>query len=212
MKKQILTIACCATLLSVSSIAYSAEGLYMNGNLGLAIANDSDVTDSEVPGLELTFESDSGFAFAGAIGNSFSNYVRLEAEIAYQKNDLDKVSISGLAGSAAIGGDTSSTALLLNGYFDFINKSAFTPFISGGMGFANVDISAITVPGIGPITSSGDDTAFAYQFGVGVGYAVNDKVTIDVKYRYFGTADLEFDTTEVEYSSHNIYAGIRFNL
>jgi len=210
MKKQILTIACCAALLSISSIAYSAEGLYMSGNVGLAMANDSDVTDSDVPGLTLNFESDSGFAFAGAIGNSFSNYVRLEAEIAYQKNDMDKVGLLGV--SVPINGDTSSTALLFNGYFDFINKSAFTPYISGGLGFANVDVSAITVPGLGTLTSSDDDTVFAYQFGVGVGYAVNDKVTIDVKYRYFGTADLEFDTTEVEYSSHNIYAGIRFNL
>ncbi|MBV5305362.1 MAG: porin family protein [Desulfobulbaceae bacterium] len=210
MKKQILTIACCAALLSVSSIAYSAEGLYMSGNVGLAIANDSDVTDPALSGFEMNFESDSGVAFSGAIGNSFSNYVRLEAEIAYQKNDMDKASILGFG--FPINGDTSSTALLFNGYFDFVNKSAFTPYISGGMGFANVDISDTSIPGFGPFTSSGDDTVFAYQFGVGLGYAVNDKVTLDLKYRYFGTADLEIDTTEVEYSSHNIYAGIRFNL
>ena len=32
-----------------------------------------------------------------------------------------------------------------------------------------------------------------------------------IKYRYFATSDPEFDGTEVEYASHNIYAGIRLN-
>ena len=45
--------------------------------------------------------------------------------------------------------------------------------------------------------------------GAGVDYAVNEKITIDFKYRYLGTSDPEFDTTTVEYSSHNFYAGIR---
>lgn len=213
MKKTILTIACCATLLSISSVAYSAEGPYVSGNLGLAMASDSDVTDSTEPGVTMTFESDSGLALSGAIGMGFSNNVRLEAEVAYQKNDLDKVnaSIVGL-GSATLdmGGDTSSTALLVNGYYDFVNSSAFTPFIGAGLGLANVDLSpSFTFPGYGTISDSSDDTVFAYQFGAGVNYAVNEKISFDVKYRYFGTADIDIETTTIEYSSHNIYAGIR---
>jgi opacity protein-like surface antigen len=46
-----------------------------------------------------------------------------------------------------------------------------------------------------------DDTVFAYQFGVGAGYAVTETVTLDCKYRYL--------RTEVASPSHNIIAGIR---
>lgn len=52
---------------------------------------------------------------------------------------------------------------------------------------------------------------FAYQVGAGVGYALTPQVTLDVKYRYFATADPDFDGTDMEYASHNIYAGIRLD-
>jgi len=74
---------------------------------------------------------------------------------------------------------------------------------------AKVEVNDINVPGSGLPNSNEDDTVFAYQVGVGVGYAVNEKINLDVKYRYFGTSDPEFDTTEAEYSSHNVYVGIR---
>lgn len=207
MKKNILMIAGCAMLLSFSSIAYSAEGPYVSGNLGLAIASDSDMTDSTDPGITIDVQSDSGLAFGVAAGYAFGNNTRIEGEIAYQKNDLDKASLLGV--DVDLTGDTSSLALLLNGYYDFANESRFTPFIGAGIGFAKVEFNDFNVPGSGVPSSSDDDTVFSYQLGAGVGYAVNDKITLDVKYRYMGTSDPEFDTTTVEYSSHNFYAGIR---
>lgn len=208
MKKNVLMIFGCFMLLSISTIAYSAEGPYVSGNLGLAIANDSDLTDSTAPGVTMEIESDVGLALGVAAGYDFGNNIRIEGEIAYQKNDLDKVSIAGI-GEADLTGDVASLALLLNGYYDFKNKSAFTPFISAGLGFAKVELNDFNVPGSGLPDANEDDTVFAYQVGAGVGYAVTQKVSLDVKYRYFGTSDPEFDTAEAEYSSHNFYAGIR---
>lgn len=208
MKKNVLMIFGCFMLLSISTIAYSAEGPYVSGNLGLAIANDSDITDSTAPGVTMEIKSDVGLALGVAAGYDFGNNIRIEGEIAYQKNDLDKVSMAGI-GEADLTGDVSSLALLLNGYYDFKNKSAFTPFISAGLGFAKVELNDFNVPGSGLPGTNEDDTVFAYQVGAGVSYAVTPKVSLDVKYRYFGTSDLEFDTAEAEYSSHNFYAGIR---
>lgn len=207
MKKTILLIAVCAMLLSISSIAYSAEGPYVSGNVGLAIPSDSDMTDPALPGITLDIESELGFVLGVAAGYDFGNNIRVEGEIAYQKNDLDKASLLGV--EADLTGDTTSLALLLNGYYDFMNESAFTPFVSAGAGFAKVEINDFNIPGSGLPDASEDDTVFAYQVGVGVGYAVNETVTIDVKYRYFGTSDPEFDTSTAEYSSNNFYAGVR---
>jgi len=207
MKKALLIATAGGFLLSASSIAYSADGPYMSGNLGLAIASDSDVTDSTLPGITLTIESDMGYALAGAVGYEFGNF-RLEGEIAYQTNDLDKVKALGVTLDAT--GDTSSLAGLLNCYYDFNNTSLFTPYISAGIGMAQVEINNFNIPGSGLPGTNDDDTVFAYQFGVGMAYAMTENLSLDIRYRYFATSDLEFDTTDVEYSSHNFYAGIRY--
>ena len=60
------------------------------------------------------------------------------------------------------------------------------------------------------IDESDDDTVFAYQAGLGVGYALNDSITLDLKYVYFATQDADFDGVDVEIASHNIVFGIRY--
>jgi opacity protein-like surface antigen len=35
--------------------------------------------------------------------------------------------------------------------------------------------------------------------------------TLDLQYRYFATADPDFDGTEAEYQTHNFFAGLRFD-
>lgn len=206
MKKTVI-ITGFAMMFSLSSVAYGAEGPYMSADLGLAMACDSDVTDSTVPGITIDIESEQGLGLGVAVGYGFGA-ARVEGEIAYQTNDLENASISGI-GSVDLTGDTSSIALLLNGYYDFKNKSPFTPFVSAGIGFAKVEVNDMNVPGSGLPSTDDDDTVFAYQAGFGVGYAVNKMVSIEVKYRYLGTADPTMGTTEFEYSSHNIYAGVR---
>ena len=123
---------------------------------------------------------------------------------------MDKAQLRGA--EVNLTGDTSSLGLLLNGYYDFVNKSPWTPFVSAGLGLARVDSNDMNVPGSGIANTNEDDTVFGFQVGAGVGYAVSGTVSLDVKYRYFGTSDPEFDTTDVEYSSHNVYAGVRVSL
>lgn len=195
-------------MLSAASIALGAGGPYVSGNIGVTLPSDSDVTASAVP--DISVESDNNLGLGIAAGYGFSNNTRLEAELAYQKNDLDKAEYSHT--EVNLDGDTSSLALLLNGYYDFANKSPLTPFVSAGLGLARIDCNDLNVQGSGLPNTDDDDTVFAYQVGAGVGYAVSGKVSLDVKYRYFGTSDPEFGRTEAEYSSHNVYAGVRVSL
>ena len=176
---------------SSESTYASAKGHYVSGNIGLAMANDSDLTISTIPGITANIEYDTGLALGLALGYDFGN-ARVEGEIAYQKNDFNKMSLLGV--DIDLTGDATLLSLLVNGYYDFANSSVFTPYIGGGLGFAKVEV---------------DDTVFAYQMGIGVGYAVNEKVTIDTKYRYFATSDIEFYTTETEFASHNFLFGAR---
>ena len=56
---------------------------------------------------------------------------------------------------------------------------------------------------------SDNDTVFAYQVGAGVAFAINKHFTIDLKYRFFATEELE--TTIGTFESHNVYLGVRYN-
>lgn len=216
MKKHLVLLVALAVFLPLSSFAADAEGLYVGGNLGMAIPSDADVEYSDAT---VTIESDLGLALGAAVGYAFEN-IRVEGEIAWQKNDFDKASNS-WGQELELEGDISSLAFLLNGYYDFRNSSAFTPFATAGIGMARIDVddmkvSDIRVPASEAPEASGHDTVFAFQLGFGVSYAVSDSISLDVKYRYFRTQDPEFegdasdpDPAEAEYSSHNIYAGIR---
>ncbi len=208
MKKNLLIISVCVLAIFFSSSAYSAGGLYVSGNIGFAMLSDSDLTDSTLPGATITLEYDTGFTLGGALGYDFNRF-RVEGEISYQTNDVDKIGAMGVSFDAS--GDVSSLAFLINGYFDFVNDTGFIPYLSAGLGYAKVEFNDLKVPALSSLSAGDDDSVFAYQVGLGVGYAVTEKVTIDVKYRYFATEDPEFDTTEAEIASHNFLFGVRFN-
>ena len=180
--------------------------MYFSGNVGLAIPSDSDIDYPSLPGTP-EVEADNGLALALAAGYDFGN-TRVECELTYQKNDLDKVSYTG--NDYDLCGDASSFALLVNGYYDFVNQSAFTPFLSAGVGIAEVKVRDAEVVGTAITDLDDEDRVMAFQFSAGVGIAVSQTVTVDVKYRYFGTEDPELDDTDAEYWSSNFYLGLRY--
>ena len=206
MKKYLLITFVCVLVFFFSAPVYSAEGLYVSGNIGFAMASDSDITDSTVPGVTVNTEFDTGLAFGAALGYDFNRF-RAEGEISYQKNDIDKTGSPGVILDAT--GDAKALSFLINGYYNFINSSAFTPYISAGLGFAQVEFNDLDISGLGFSGSNDEDTVFAYQVGIGIGYAVTEKVTIDVKYRYIGAEDSEYDTTKAEFASNNLLFGVR---
>lgn len=208
MKKNVILVFCCVVPVLWMSSAYGADGPYVGAFVGAAMLSDSDVTDPTVPGGEFELSYDTGWKFGAALGYRLSNF-RVEGEVSYQQNDVDETEIMATSLNAA--GDVSGTAFLVNGYYDFTNTTAFTPYISAGLGYANVEVNDFNFAGSGEPDFSDDDSVFAYQFGAGVGYMVNENVTIDLKYRYFATSDPEFDTSEVEVASHDIILGIRYN-
>lgn len=203
MKRELLIAACAIPFLICSTA--NAE-VYVSGNIGLTMPNDSD-TDLFVEGFTVTrtIESEEGLGLGFAVGYAFGN-TRVEGEYAYQQNDLEKetASVLGFSFSEEISGETSSNTFLFNVYYDFKNTSSFTPFLSAGIGVSNVEVEILD-------ESSKDDTVFAYQLGAGLAYAITKNFSLDLKYRYFGTDNPEFDGFEAEYSSHNIYLGGRFS-
>jgi outer membrane autotransporter protein len=124
---------------------------------------------------------------------------------------MDKMDVcsGGACGSGDASGDVTSLSFLANVYYDFVNSTPFTPYLTAGAGVAWLDVNDLAVAGMR--VGDSDDTVFAYQFGAGVGYAINKNLTVDLKYRYFATEDPKFDGIDAEFANHNVYLGLRYN-
>ncbi|HSR87972.1 MAG TPA: outer membrane beta-barrel protein [Pontiella sp.] len=146
-------------------------------------------------------EFDTGFVISGAFGLAFESIpVRTEIEISWQKNELDKIKFDGF-GSISDDEDQKTSTVMWNGYFDFKSDSALTPYILAGIGAADVDDDI--------------DTLFAYQVGAGLGYALDENIIIDLKYKYFMTEDFDDDdgiyTVDFDgLAVHQVQMGIRY--
>ena len=211
MKKFAVSVVICFFLV-LPTISFGASGMYGSFNAGVAKPADGNLTISGVGAAEL--EYDTSFTVGGAIGYRLgeSGDYRVEGEVAYQNNEVDRIDNNSLpynpGGGVISSMEASMLTFLLNGYIDFNYGSAFSWFFTGGFGFARID-GEMTKNGV---TYDEDDTVFAYQLGVGTGYAVTETVTLDCKYRYLGTAeDFNFEGGDVEVASpsHNITVGIR---
>ncbi|MDF7809634.1 outer membrane beta-barrel protein [Pontiellaceae bacterium B12219] len=179
----------------------SAEGVnpYYTINAGAMIVEDAAIANSG--GSELGVET--GYSFGIATGISLQDTpVRVEAEYFFSENDIDEVKVSG--GSMELDGDATMHTGMLNCYYDFTNdESPLIVSVFGGVGFANIEADV----GLG----YDDDTVFAFQVGLGIGYPLNDNLVLETKYAYFTTDDPEFELLETEIDAHRVTLGLRYN-
>ncbi len=209
MNRKYLFIMSCLFLILFSSVLFASDGAntqgpYFAARLGVCFLDDATLSEEGVP-CTIDTEFDTGMVIEGAVGYDFGMF-RAEVEIGYRKNDIDE--FSALGGSASGDGDFDALSLMANGYLDLENQTAFTPYIGAGIGSAKVSVNDMSIGGI--LLGDEDDSVFAYQFGVGVGYSATESLIIDLAYKYFATSDPDFDPVEAEYDSHNISIGIRY--
>ena len=197
-----------ASLVWMVNEAQCAEGMYAGGALGLVSASDADAVDPFIPNVTGSMSFDSGYGLLASIGYGFDT-IRVEGEWAYQKNDLDSLELLGK--SVGLNGDVTVWSLLANGYYDIPIGSDFFPFVTAGLGFAQVSMNDFNTKNSGEPDWSGDDIVFAWQLGAGVGYTVNNQLTVEATYRYFATTEADFDDgSSLDFASHNIYLGLRY--
>jgi len=206
MRKILLFVGICAMAVFISS-ACSAADMYFSVKSGLSLPADSDMDFDSGDSADVEF--DPGFSGMLAIGGQINERMRIEPELAYQKNDLDKASASGTSASAS--GEITSMSFLTNFYYDFINNSPITPYVSTGIGFAVIEVDDIAISSMTGSLGNDEDSVFAYQFSGGIGWALGERVTLDFSYRYYATEDPHFSVADTEFKSHNIYVGARFS-
>jgi len=137
-----------------------------------------------------------GFGGSGAIGYKLTRSIRTEFEVAFRTSDVDTDAATLTTGQT--GSNTRRTlAFMVNGYYDYHNQTALTPYIGAGIGEAYVKSSrTYQDTGTGEMTAAQKGWALAYQFMAGVNYETEVGVTpidLTLGYRYFTGADVETD-------------------
>lgn len=178
----------------------ACAGMYVSGNLGVVLTEDSDMSDGD-DNAELSY--DPGAVITGAFGYAFQNGLRLEGELGSRYSEMDEVSVSGY-GTGEIEGDVTTTSMMANVFYDFMPAEKVSPFVGAGLGFANIEADIDHY-------GDDDDTVLAYQLAAGVSFSVTQRLKIDVQYRYFATEDPDFNGIDAEYATHNAMGGVRFS-
>lgn len=190
-----LTLLASTTLaaLAIAAPAQAGSGWYANisgganwlSDDGFAVAT---VTDT----LIFSPDSDTGFIVSGAIGYSLNNVMqglRAEVEVAYRENQVDGLwfsdNVAGVGGldSGALDYDHSTVSVMANVWYDF-NVGAVTPYVGGGIGWADTDLDGTYAGGDNTVLAFSDN-GFAWQLGAGVNFDISPNMKLGVGYRYF---------------------------
>jgi len=179
----------------------------VNGSLG----GDSDA--SELVGLDI------------GLGYGFDNGLRFETVRGRRTGDLDvSTAINGtLPGTTAnASGYASVTDLMINGIYDFNKDGTIRPYIGAGIGGVRLDVKGSnrttgTDPNLNAANGFNDKaTGLAYQGLLGVGFALSERLTLDLGYKYFATDELSLDGNhggtkyDAEYTDHTATLGLRY--
>ena len=166
-----------------------------------------------------------GVNLSAGYAGLFIPQIRVEGELAYRNNHVNKITESpavfpcfsaGCTGT----GHIDSFALMANGYYDFLNSSAFTPYVGVGVGAARLSLNDVGFTTPFNFTASASDWQFAYQGIAGVRYAFNPTWSLNLDYRYFATLDPTFNVNffglahfsqKMEYHTHNIMLGLAYH-
>lgn len=173
------------------------------------------------PDYRENYDLDTGWLVGGTVGAYISPWLRAEAELSYASFGIDTV--TGIRNGAVEWGpddftgtgEITATYLLANAWVQLPTATRFTPYAGGGIGGAWVKPDWNWGPGEYGHVDGG--TAFAWQVGGGVNFAVTERWAIDLGYRYKAIGDLNItDTngevaTDVDLSSHNVQLGVVLN-
>ena len=181
----------------------STSGAYVSVHIG-----DADIDNVDYFGNNNDYRhSNSGFTMLGAVGYGFKNNWRVEGELGYQTDDSNN------AYWLNENRNISVLSFLANGYYDIPVFGTVQPYITAGLGVANVDSNGLTVSGGLHNLPSINETAFAYQVGFGFTFPISNSIKLDARYRYFATnvtVDTAFENNRL--SSNSVLLGLKVGI
>ena len=140
--------------------------------------------------------------------------VRVDLEWLYQANGISDITSDQPVIEPVDWASVSLSALMFNGYVDFKNRTALTPYIMAGYGYGDYTIELEE-------DNAGTTSVALFQAGGGIQYDLKTTasgsymIILDAGYRFAGSSDPEIDEAfggvyQTEYTSHAIMIGVLF--
>jgi OmpA-OmpF porin, OOP family len=209
-------------LLPEPALAQPEGGPYLEAHLGYGFPEQVDVDgEAEVPllgtlGFDGDIELDDAYVLGGALGYGLAlgpgaGRLRLEANVSWRENDLDRLEAEGF--DVEGDGELGLLVGLVNAYYDLDLGLPLRPYVGGGVGAARVSVDVDA----GDLLDADDEGwAFAWDLAAGLGYEVVDGLELTGGYRYLrvegtdfgigGGGELDVD----HYASHEVLLGLRY--
>lgn len=154
-------------------------------------------------------ELDPGFRVGIGSAYAFTRYFSVDWEVSVLAS-----SVKDASGLDEMDATITQVPFLVNGTLQYENQTAFTPFVSAGVGAAATSINIDEArSGTTTLDGSDYDFVFAWQIAGGVRYAINERLGLGVLYKYLWTADVEWSDPDVELDglrSHAIMAFLSY--
>ena len=194
---------------------------YISAKLGVSAMTASNIANTSrlAPGqtaasLTKGDSHDTVMPFGAAIGYNWRTHgVSLRTEFEYLDRGNFAYSASPMfTDSGTPIGFTShivSQTMFANIYYDFENKTPFTPFVGGGIGSAiNKSTTNLTIIGSGVFDQfTHISNQFAWNAGAGVAVHLTEIMLLEVSYRYTDLGGAVWGSkSAVELTTHNLYA------
>lgn len=161
-------------------------------------------------------EMGNGFALLAAFGYGGQTGERFEVELGYRTVDVERGTDSDVLPDIDYAADVTTWSLMGNTLYVFEMAGKANPYVGAGLGFARHEFTQKkqTIGLLQFSELSQKDTVFAYQAMVGLHVPVSETADVKIGYRYFATADMEFDnrwdSKNASYGTHNFETGVIF--
>lgn len=201
------------------TLSNQMKGLYLTGALGGNFpTNATGIEITNTFGSEYSFTDNhfGGFSAEVGVGYDFGN-IRTEITYAYDGSTL--ANYSDQYGSYQYtGGTVNKNSVFASAYWDINLNSRLTPYIGGGIGYSNLNVSPSGDAFSGANAYAGYSAgAFAYQVKVGLSYLLSRRADAFVEgiYRGMGgynTVDNGIQYSYSDYNSWGVQLGARVRL
>ena len=221
--KKIITASAVAILSMSAGYASAAEtsGIYLSGKIGDSIIRNHDINYDFAGNHSKSADKTRGVFGGGvAVGYDFYSQYQFPMRVEIESMFRGKSKSVGQAddGSVSTRNKVRLDTYMLNGYYDFHNQSDFTPYITAGLGVADVKLNNEFSSADTNGSMSGSKTNFAWDVGVGVKYSLTENIAIDASYKYIdgGKADIsrsydgESYRSKIKASSNDLMIGASY--
>lgn len=212
MKLSSIVLLACMFAVCVSAAGAEAQTsrIYFAGYLGLTTTGEVEYNDRASPAAG-DLEIKNAPVLAGALGLRINRNVRTELELSVRKKDVNSLDLTGVD-EVKMGGELKTTAVMINLYYDFDwNWRDIHPFLTAGAGISFHDGEFDDTSGLSR-DASDHDRGLAWQLGGGVLYRIREEMAFTGGYRYMTTSDLDFQSTEIDWSSHEFRLGVQYDI